>query len=59
MDKLYCKRNVDEYIRKELGASVRGEIHEGHLNEAFKKLIQNACERMKLEERKTILKHHL
>lgn len=59
MTKLYCRKHIDNFIRQELGTSVRSEIHNGALNEAIKKIIYEAKSRMEKEGRKTILKHHL
>lgn len=59
MVKLYCRKHIDNYIRKDLGICVRSEIHQGYLNEAIKKVLLEAKYRMEKEGRKTILKHHL
>lgn len=59
MSKLYCRKHIDDFIRKELNICVRSEIHNGALNDAIKKIILEAKMRAELEGRKTILKHHL
>lgn len=59
MKKLYCVKATDEYIRKDLKMSVRGEIHEGYLNDAVKNLLIQAKQRAEQSGKKTILKEHL
>ena len=59
MKKLYCVKSTDEYIRKDLNMSVRGEIHQGYLNQAIKDVLEAAKKRAKLAGKKTILKEHL
>ena len=59
MKKLYSVKSVDEYIRKDLKKSVRGEIHKGFLDDAIKGLLKQAKDRSELAGKKTILKEHL